>query len=77
MHLTNKEPIRSNALAASGHPDTAGAPATRETARLALEEEFQDWRADNDYLLSNGLPGDVGDLLVRLIAASAKALMSS
>ena len=42
-----------------------------------IGEEFQDWRADNDYLLSNGLPGDVGDLLVRLIAASAKALMSS
>jgi hypothetical protein len=27
MHLTNREPIRSDALVASGHPDAAGAPA--------------------------------------------------
>jgi hypothetical protein len=27
MHLTNKEPIRSDLLAASGFPDAAGAPA--------------------------------------------------
>jgi hypothetical protein len=26
MHLTNKEPIRSDAFAPSGHPDAAGAP---------------------------------------------------
>ena len=26
MHLTNNDPIRSDAIAASGYPDTAGAP---------------------------------------------------
>jgi hypothetical protein len=29
MHFTNKEPIRSDVLAASGFPDTAGAPANK------------------------------------------------
>jgi len=65
MHLTNSK------------CEPSDSPVAGESVRLALEEEFQDWMADNDYLLSNGLPGDVEDLLVRLTAASAKALMSS
>jgi hypothetical protein len=53
----------------------AGAPVAIDKIRLALEDEFYDWRSKNDYLLSVGLPGDVSDLRLRLNAAFAKALM--
>jgi hypothetical protein len=53
----------------------AGAPETIDKLRLALEEEFFDWRSENDYLLSVGLSGDVSDLRLRLNAAFAKSLM--
>ena len=51
-----------------------GAPEDIVEKRLALEDEFNDWRAENDYLLSVGLSGDVSDLL-RLNAAFAKAFI--
>jgi hypothetical protein len=55
----------------------AGAPVGIAEARLALEDEFNDWRAENDYLLSVGLSGDVSDLRLRLNAAFTKASMLS
>lgn len=54
-----------------------GAPVDIVEIRLALEDEFNDWRAENDYLLSVGLPGDVSDLRFRLNAAFTKASMLS
>jgi hypothetical protein len=55
----------------------AGAPVDIVKIRLALEDEFDDWRAENDYLLSAGLSGDVSDLRLRLNAAFTKASMLS
>jgi hypothetical protein len=55
----------------------AGAPVDIVEIRLALEDEFNDWRAENDYLLSVGLSGDVSDLRLRLNAAFAKASIFS
>ena len=54
-----------------------GAPGDIVEKRLALEDEFNDWRAENDYLLSTGLPGDVRDLRLRLNAAFAKVSSSA
>ena len=58
------------------HKDDEHTEADRPSLRLALEEVFQDWRADNHSALDAGLPGDVLDLRLRLNAASANALMS-
>lgn len=43
----------------------------------ALEEEFNDWRADNHHLLDVGLSGDVLSLRSKLNAAFTKAFKSS
>ena len=51
----------------------AGTPVAIDKIRLALEDEFYEWRSENDYLLSVGLSGDVSDLRLRLNAAFAKA----
>ena len=52
---------------------SAGTPVAIDKIRLALEDEFYEWRSENDYLLSVGLSGDVSDLRLRLNAAFAKA----
>jgi hypothetical protein len=64
-------------VTAAESAEEAGAPAEIVEIRLALENEFNDWRAQNDYLLSTGLPGDVLDLRLRLNAAFAKASSSA
>lgn len=40
---------------------------------LRLEDAFMGWLADNWSAVDYGAPGDVADLLLRLLAASTKA----
>lgn len=55
------------------HSKSAGAPAA---VKEALESAYYDWWAENDSVLSSGLPGDVFDLRLRLNAAFANSLTS-
>lgn len=50
MHLTNKEPIRSDALAASGHPDATGAPGKENVNSVIPEITMAMLRAGEEVL---------------------------
>ncbi len=53
--------------------EAAGAPETPPPNVVeAMKNEFNDWWADNAYLLDVGLPGDLVDLRLRLNAAFAE-----
>lgn len=76
--MTPQEPyVDCESQSAAKTTPAAGAPREIVEIKLALEDEFNDWRAENDYLLSTGLPGDVFDLRLRLNAAFAKASSSA
>jgi hypothetical protein len=67
MHLTNKEPIRSFALAASGPPETAGAPVDKIEITSEMIEAGVD-ELKGEYLnLSPG--GDLYPQIVRNVFA--------
>jgi hypothetical protein len=55
----------------------AGAPEPVELIRKALDDAFREWLSGNYSVLEMGGVGDVCDLLVKLMAARAKAFNSS
>jgi len=72
MANTRSEPH--NAAIVSKDSEAAGTP--EHQIKAALVETFNDWAADNHYLLEVGLSGDVADLRSKLNAAVANLAKS-
>ena len=75
MHLTNKEPIRNGALAASGPPEATGAPAekieiTPEMIEAGREEIAVRWL---DFISTNLGPSLWDEVLSRVFLAMSEA----
>jgi hypothetical protein len=68
MHLTNKEPIRSDALAASDRPDAAGAPANEIEVTPEMIEEGCSILSHYRYDKSND-----SEIVAKILAMAAKA----
>ena len=79
MHLTHKEPIRSDALATSARPDAAGAPADEIEITSKMTEEgiaaLQSFNVSEDCL--EWIVGAVYEAMMRSRPSMSQARLST